>query len=128
LYRHKKAQNSQKFQPNTSCQLTAHHAGDAQRVGGSTLGSGRSTACIFTRYQPLFPLPITTFSFFAFSRASLRQNKFPLALKMQNDDSTPTSQPDDEISLLVILAVLSENIKLLSIRSILPVALPGGVA
>jgi hypothetical protein len=64
----------------------------------------------------------------AFSRASLRQNKFPLALKMQNDDPTPTSQPDDAMSLLVILAVLSENIKLLSIRSILPVALPGGVA
>jgi hypothetical protein len=44
------------------------------------------------------------------SRASLRQNKFPLALKMQNNDSTPTSQPDDAMSLLDILVVLSENI------------------
>jgi len=32
---------------------------------------------------------------------------------MQNNDSTPTSQPGDEISLLDILVVLSENIKLL---------------
>ena len=34
---------------------------------------------------------------------------------MQNNDSTPTSQPDDEISLLDILVVLSEHIKLLVI-------------
>jgi hypothetical protein len=47
---------------------------------------------------------------------------------MQNNDPTSITQPDDAMNLLVILAVLSENIKLLSIRSILPVALPGGVA
>ena len=35
---------------------------------------------------------------------------------MQNNDLRPTSQPDDEISLLDILVVLSENIKLLAIR------------
>ena len=34
---------------------------------------------------------------------------------MQNNDPTPTSQPDDEISLLDILVVLSENINLLVI-------------
>jgi hypothetical protein len=49
----------------------------------------------------------------------LRQNKFPLALKMQNNDPTPTSQPDDEISLLDILVVIAENIKLLVIGPIL---------
>ena len=41
---------------------------------------------------------------------------------MQNNDSTPTSQPDDEISLLDIFAVLSENIKLLVIGPILVAA------
>jgi hypothetical protein len=77
-----------------------------------------------SRYQ----LPATRYDFSSFFRASLRQNKFPLALKMQNNDPTSITQPDDAMNLLVILAVLSENIKLLSIRSILPVALPGGVA
>jgi hypothetical protein len=52
----------------------------------------------------------------AFSRASLRQNKFPLALKMQNNNPTYITQPDYEISLLDILLILSENIKLLVIR------------
>ncbi len=33
---------------------------------------------------------------------------------MQNNDPTPTSQPDDEISLLDILVVIAENIKILS--------------
>jgi hypothetical protein len=47
---------------------------------------------------------------------------------MQNNDPTPTSQPDDEISLQDILVVLSENIKLLVIGPILPVALPGGIS
>ena len=32
---------------------------------------------------------------------------------MQNNDPTPTSQPNDEISLLDILLILSENFKLL---------------
>jgi hypothetical protein len=41
---------------------------------------------------------------------------------MQNNDPTPTSQPDDEISLLDILVVLSENIKLLIIGPILVAA------
>ena len=47
---------------------------------------------------------------------------------MQNNDPTSPSQTDEEISFLHILVVLSENLKLLSIRLILPVALPGGVA
>jgi hypothetical protein len=47
---------------------------------------------------------------------------------MQNNDPTSITQPDDAMILLDILAVLSENIKLLFIRSILPFALPGGVA
>ena len=47
---------------------------------------------------------------------------------MQNNDPTPTSQGDDEISLLDILVVLSENINLLAIRSMLPIALSEGDA
>jgi len=37
---------------------------------------------------------------------------------MQNNDPIPPSQPDDEISLLDILAILSENINLLVIGPI----------
>ena len=47
---------------------------------------------------------------------------------MQNNDPTPTSQPDDEISLLDILVVLSENIKLLFIGPILVAAAAYGIA
>ena len=47
---------------------------------------------------------------------------------MQNNDPTPTSQPDDEISLLDILVVLSENIKLLIIGPILVAAAAYGIA
>jgi LPS O-antigen subunit length determinant protein (WzzB/FepE family) len=47
---------------------------------------------------------------------------------MQNNDPTPTSQPDDEISLLDILVVLSENIKLLIIGPILVAASAFGIA
>ena len=47
---------------------------------------------------------------------------------MQNNDSTPTSQPDDEISLLDILVVLSENIKLLVIGPILVAAAAYGIS
>lgn len=47
---------------------------------------------------------------------------------MQNNDPIPTSQPDDEISLLDILVVLSENIKLLIIGSILVAAAAYGIS
>ena len=47
---------------------------------------------------------------------------------MQNNDPTPASQPDDEISLLDIFAVLSENIKLLVIGPILFAAAAYGIA
>ena len=47
---------------------------------------------------------------------------------MQNNDPTPASQPDDEISLLDILVVLSENIKLLVIGPILVAAAAYGIA
>ena len=47
---------------------------------------------------------------------------------MQNNDPTPVRQPDDEISLQDIIVVLSENIKLLVIGPILPVALPGDIS
>ena len=47
---------------------------------------------------------------------------------MQNNDPTPTSQPDDEISLLDILVVLSENIKLLIIGPILVAAAAYSIA
>ena len=55
-------------------------------------------------------------TFFAFFRAFLWQNSFLITLKMQNNVPTLTSQTDDEISLLDILVVVSENIKLLVIR------------
>lgn len=38
---------------------------------------------------------------------------------MQNNVPTPTSQPDDEISLLDILVVIAENIRLLVLGPIL---------
>jgi LPS O-antigen subunit length determinant protein (WzzB/FepE family) len=47
---------------------------------------------------------------------------------MQNNDPTPTSQPDDEISFLDILVVLSENFKLLVIWPILVAAAAYGIA
>jgi LPS O-antigen subunit length determinant protein (WzzB/FepE family) len=47
---------------------------------------------------------------------------------MQNNDPTPLRQPDDEISLLDILVVLSENIKLLIIGPILVAASAFGIA
>jgi LPS O-antigen subunit length determinant protein (WzzB/FepE family) len=47
---------------------------------------------------------------------------------MQYNDPIPTSQPDDEISLLDILVVLSENIKLLVIGPILVAAAAYGIA
>jgi uncharacterized protein involved in exopolysaccharide biosynthesis len=47
---------------------------------------------------------------------------------MQNNDPTPISQPDYEISLLDILVVLSENIKLLVIGPILIAAAAYGIA
>ena len=47
---------------------------------------------------------------------------------MQNNNPIPTSQPDDEISLLDILVVLSENIKLLVIGPILVAAAAYGIS
>ena len=47
---------------------------------------------------------------------------------MQNNNPIPTSQPDDEISLLDILVVLSENIKLLIIGPILVAAAAYSIA
>lgn len=47
---------------------------------------------------------------------------------MQNNDPAPVTQPGDEISLLDILVVLSENIKLLIIGPILVAAAAYGIA
>ena len=47
---------------------------------------------------------------------------------MQNNDPTFITQSDDEISLLDILVVLSENIKLLVIGPILVAAAAYGIA
>jgi capsular polysaccharide biosynthesis protein len=47
---------------------------------------------------------------------------------MQNNDPVLAAQPYDEMSLLDILEVITDNIKLLVIGPILPVALLGGIS